>query len=1110
MATPAAQLVAAGHLERARRVLGAARGACPEQAHRQWALELAVLAELGRWRELTALEDTVRASPHARDAAIAAALRRAHTLRRLHLARPQTGASAWRTLLRTEREARAARQRGELASARELFEEAWSSWRPHGRPLIAAGLIALEQGDTTTAQRIFDRGLAELEESSGNDVTLHTRPGIAHGVHLASVHDHTLDALGTKGTVLTVLDRTTGAEMFRLPTRHHAASSPDERWLVTTDLDDTTLWDAPAGRVAFTLGGPCYHPRFSPDGARLACNVGDRIALYDTATGEALRALGTGERFFFTPDGATLVVVPPDARVALWNTHLGTMRAELATVGTSHAAAALSPNGRRLATSRHDDPRVQLFDVATGKEVAQLNGHHTEAVALAFSPDGARLASASAGETLEWDVATATLLHELPSCAQPLAYAPDGAALVCGGLSSWNTTTCAAEARAHAWGGDLHTLLYTTSGDRLLTHWRELQRGSIELRDARSLAIVDTGVSSDTATFSQLAHSPQGELLAAVRVGDTSSVLWRWDLKRGAQLAPIELTGRVAELRFSHGPEWLGARSLDGQVRVLEAHTGAAVAVFPADTFLGAFAFSADDSEVSLMSRQGALETWNLAAARLETTVHVGAPRVRTPPLLSNDATKLFSLTATALEVRDASSSTVLAQHPTPNRPWSTLLAVSPDGGHVAVSHEGDLHLVAVSDGAITEITPNLKAANPRVSTVAFSADAQWLAVGGHWGGATLMNRNTGRSLGPFLGEDHEDRVRSLTFAGNERLTVSFESGMLRLWRIADGELEATLQPIVGHDAAIVIGHREDPARSPAVDVLGRASLAAEAAMHCRVGPHVLPFAACRSRFLAPGLFETLLRGDALGTLDWAVLPPIPPKPKPSAPKPSAPKPQAGPDPSPPPTNPDLPRCRPASEVLAWQDALVPTDRESGDDDVVWPRLTPAQTKAQLQPIADQVVRHLWNRDYTAFAKLVHPRGLRLEHTQTLSPARVAAIPHDRGRYRFDDDPCGASSLHTLVSVFDDRIHGRSHHGGRNYGTPRMVGYSRVASFGVTFPFTTASVSRLHPGLPFVHYAVSAHEYERGHRQTLVLVFDRHKNTHALVALFTAQEHACG
>lgn len=163
-------------------MLAEARGACPEQAHQEWALELEVLSELGRWRDLAVLEKIVRASSHAEEAPIATALRRAGERQRAQLARPHTGAPAWRSMLETSREARAARQRGELASAREQFEKAWSSWRPHGRSLIDAGLVALEQGDATGAQRLFDRGLAELEESSGAAVTLDTRPGIADGV----------------------------------------------------------------------------------------------------------------------------------------------------------------------------------------------------------------------------------------------------------------------------------------------------------------------------------------------------------------------------------------------------------------------------------------------------------------------------------------------------------------------------------------------------------------------------------------------------------------------------------------------------------------------------------------------------------------------------------------------------------------------------------------------------------------------------------------------------------------------------------------------------------------------------------------------------------------
>ena len=101
-----------------------------------------------------------------------------------------------------------------------------------------------------------------------------------------------------------------------------------------------------------------------------------------------------------------------------------------ANAGGTIQSAALSPDGRRLATS-HFDGSVVLWDLETAQQLVVME-HDTTASAVTFSPDGTRLASASADNTARiWNAENgrelARLAHDDEVSA--VAFSPDGALL---------------------------------------------------------------------------------------------------------------------------------------------------------------------------------------------------------------------------------------------------------------------------------------------------------------------------------------------------------------------------------------------------------------------------------------------------------------------------------------------------------------------------------------------------------------------------------------------------------------------------------------------------------------------------------------------------------
>ncbi|HEY1379303.1 MAG TPA: hypothetical protein VGF55_21045, partial [Gemmataceae bacterium] len=290
---------------------------------------------------------------------------------------------------------------------------------------------------------------------------------------------------GDRSGTVRLWDSATGAELRRVALPQAAADMPVRAGRVAVSPDGSTL--AVQGSVSIDwLGGPAerwsvwvvdvatgklahqlhYPPQteargisFSPDGRMLVSAAGNRVFLWNLATGQettdrlsqgrtaqaafsaTLKAVvvwdGHGtvrvdpltsvpafkfpvqsggpvpgwDSFVLAPDGSRLAVsasgndAPGDVWVYRMTT--GKVAGHVTNLAGPPSRLALSKDEAMLAIAlAGENPPVLVFDVESGRELKRFTGLHGRAAWLAFAPDGRRLYSASTDTTvLAWDTA---------------------------------------------------------------------------------------------------------------------------------------------------------------------------------------------------------------------------------------------------------------------------------------------------------------------------------------------------------------------------------------------------------------------------------------------------------------------------------------------------------------------------------------------------------------------------------------------------------------------------------------------------------------------------------------------------------------------------------
>ena len=498
--------------------------------------------------------------------------------------------------------------------------------------------------------------------------------------------------LAVGGGQVTIRNARTGRQTARISARGvaDAAFLGDGKLIVTAGRDGLLLWRAATGRRIRRLPGSRFDTgvAVAADGhtvAAIAGGINGRVTpwLYDTQgvrKPKQLRQRGA-KAIGFSPDGRLLASGSADGTTVIWDAHTGARIELLADEGKTVRDLSFSPDSSFLATASSDGA-VRVWRIHGGDRFFFLAGHSSPVTRVAFAPRGASLVSTSEDRTARiWPIRgfdagrTVALLAGSTAAVTAAAYAPVGRRVV----------TAGDDGRLRVWDASIDQHLR-----RVFAEGSAVEH--VAFANAASIIVVGRGT-------------------ARTRAG-------------GRVVGSFRLSGDVVALGHGGLVASAGGRVITVQV----APAGRAIASLHAGGAVAALGFRADGKQLAVVTRDGAIEVWNVSTQRRLHRFRGG--RGATVVALAPDG----SVVATGgagnvgrLWSADGRLMHVLEGHPEP----MTDARFDPSGEQLVTTSEGSkLNAIvwSVSSGTIEHV---LIGHFGTVAAGSFSPDGQWIVTAG-------------------------------------------------------------------------------------------------------------------------------------------------------------------------------------------------------------------------------------------------------------------------------------------------------------------------------------------------------------------------------------------
>ncbi|MFB7999771.1 protein kinase [Streptomyces sp. NPDC056002] len=427
------------------------------------------------------------------------------------------------------------------------------------------------------------------------------------------------------------------------PHRRSVHLTPDGRTAVAIDVQGTVrVWDTADGRLRRVLPGHTEGAgvQVTADGSRVIATPTVKnpfqvpedqrdfaAVVWDVDSGRRLHTLG-GHRVMpkvlhISPDGRRAVTASFH-ELRLWDVESGRLLRTFVDANGSHAAA-LSPDGRLLASAGPTYHGIRLWETDTGRCRRTYRGHEADATAVAFLDGGRTLVSAGADRTVRtWSLPGGY------ACAPRLSRPRHHAEL--SGLGSRVDVLLADAARAQDRGrygvalGHLHEARAIDGYARaphVMAAWRDLARFTHRVRPRAAWPVREftPGGGKD----GRVALTADGRLAATGSWDDTARL---WDVHTGALMK--EFTGHaehVLEVHLSEDGSRLLTADSAGAVRLWHTGSGACLRALrpdiphPMGNHLPVAACLLPGGDEAVIATENAVHWWNLTADGIVRTV---------------------------------------------------------------------------------------------------------------------------------------------------------------------------------------------------------------------------------------------------------------------------------------------------------------------------------------------------------------------------------------------------------------------------------------------------------------------------------------------------------